>query len=117
MAYRRLTAEPGDWGPRFVLRVTLHEPWDWTAGEMTHVIDCAARSVTMVGVRALDGEDRELQSVTVPEDRRQAEPLYSGDQGYALVYADLCPDGPPLDEPPPPLPPPVAVGAAGDGAA
>jgi len=117
MAYRRLTAEPGDSGPRFLLRVTLHHPWEWTTGEMTHVIDCAARNVTLVGVRSLDGEDRELQSVTVPEDRRRAEPVYSGDQGYSLIYADLCPEGPPLDEPPPPLPPPVAVGLSDDGAA
>ncbi len=117
MAYRPLAAEPGDPGPRFLLRVTLADPWEWATGEMTHVLDCAARSVTMTAVRALDGQDRELQSVTVPKDRWQAEPVYAGDRGYSLIYADLCPDGPALDEVPPPLPPPVAVGPPGDGAA
>ena len=112
MAYRRLAAEPDDADPRMVLRVTPFEPRAWTSGEMTYAFDCNARTMTMLGLRSLDADDHELQSVAVPEDRRKAEPIYAGDDAYALIYADLCPDGPPLDEPPAPLPPPIAVSPA-----
>lgn len=109
MAYRRLPAEPDDPGLRVVLRVIPVEPREWTSMEMTFAFDCRARTTTILAVRVLDADGRELQSVTAPEDRRKAEPIYAGDDASALIYADLCPDGPPLDERPPPLPPPIPV--------
>ena len=106
--YRRLEAGPDEARPRVVLRATPVEPREWTSGELTYEFDCQARTLTILGARALDADGAEMRSVTVPEDRRTAEPIYAGGGVDAIIYADVCAGGPALDEPPP-APPPIAI--------
>ncbi|CAN7358417.1 hypothetical protein [Brevundimonas sp. LjRoot202] len=107
-AYRRLEAGTSDAGPRALVRVTPAETREWTTGELTYEFVCEARTWTILGLRSLAADGSELRSVTVPEDRLDPEPIYAGDREAAAMYADLCPEGPPLEEREP-SPLPIAV--------
>jgi len=101
-AYRLIEEDSAGEPRRLVLRATPSQPRDWAAGELVYELSCSARTATIVSVRSLDAGEAEMQVVEVPEERRRAEAIYAGEGLATTLYADVCPDGPPLDEPPPP---------------
>ena len=107
-AYRLHEDDAGGDVRRLILRATPVEPREFAHGELIYEMDCSVRTMTILSVRSTDAEGAELQAVTVPEDRRTADPMYA-DAGISVLYAALCPGGAPLPEPPAPLPPPIST--------
>jgi hypothetical protein len=110
-AYAYRLADAGAAGDirRVVLKATPHQRRDWASMELVYDVACGGQTMTMLSVRTLDAAGVELQAVAIPEDRRDAEPMYAGETGSAALYAELCPHGAPLATrvaPPPPMPTP-----------
>ena len=98
--YRRLEAGTHDAAHRLVIRLKLAHPREWASGETIYELDCAARTLTMLGVTVFAADGTELRSAVFPENERRAEPIYAGAGFDASMHRDLCPGGPALDDPP-----------------
>ncbi len=98
--WRPLEGEDGA-SRQLVVRLTLAEPREWTMGENVYELDCQARTLTMLSVAVFRADGSEIQSMTIPPEERRPQPMYAGPGFQAVLYPELCPGGPPLEERPP----------------